>query len=58
MPLCNVTRIVLHFWLKGGIPFPLMVPTPHKVINMDLMAEEALHQKPEAGYQDVLTGLK
>lgn len=57
IPMSTAIDIYLRqIWLKGGIPFPLVVSTPPKEINMDLMTEEELHQKLEAGYQDAMAG--
>ena len=42
--------------LTGGIPFSVTIPQVPESVNMDLMTNEGIHEKLDAGYQDAITG--
>jgi addiction module RelB/DinJ family antitoxin len=42
--------------LTGGIPFSVTLPKAPQSVNADLMTEDEIHEKLQAGYDDVKTG--
>lgn len=42
--------------LTGGIPFQVTLPKASAAINTDFMSAEEIHDKLQAGYEDVKAG--
>ena len=57
IPMSTAISIYLNqIGLTGGIPFEVKIPRAPESVNMDMMTNEELHKKLDAGYRDAING--